>query len=44
MNYNGIVIFCPYCNEEIIIAFNTARCEECGWSAMDAELDEIMEC
>lgn len=42
-DYNGMTINCPYCGEEITIEFNTARCEECGWSAFDAELDEIME-
>ena len=42
MDYNGMIINCPHCGEEITIEFNTARCEECGWSAMDADLDEIM--
>ena len=42
MDYNGMIIYCPYCGEEITIEFNTARCEECGWSAIDADLDEIM--
>jgi DNA-directed RNA polymerase subunit RPC12/RpoP len=41
-DYNGKIIHCPYCGKEITIGFNTARCEECGWSAMDADLDEIM--
>ena len=42
MDYNGMIIHCPYCGEEIAIKFDTARCEECSWSAMDADLDEIM--
>lgn len=41
-DYDGQTINCPHCGEEITIEFNTARCEECGWSAMDADLDEIM--
>lgn len=40
--YDGQIIFCPYCGEEIAIEFDTARCKECGWMAADAELDEIM--
>lgn len=42
-NYNGRKIYCPDCGEEIMIEFDTARCENCGWVAADAELDEIME-
>lgn len=41
-SYNGMKIICPDCGEEIIIEYNTARCEECGWMAADSELDEIM--
>jgi Zn finger protein HypA/HybF involved in hydrogenase expression len=42
LDYNGMEICCPYCGKEIVVEFNTARCEECGWYAMDADLDEIM--
>lgn len=41
--YDGQKIYCPYCNEEITINFDTARCEECGWIAADCELEDIME-
>lgn len=41
--YDGETINCPDCGEEITIEFDTARCESCGWSASDSELDEIME-
>ena len=41
-DYDGQTIKCPHCGEEITIEFNTARCEECGWSATDADLDEIL--
>ena len=40
---DGMKINCPYCNAEIVICFHTARCTECGWSASDTELDEIMD-
>ena len=42
LDYNGMTIHCPYCGEEIIIKFDTARCEECGWMCADVELDDIM--
>ena len=32
---------CPYCGEEIIIEFDTARCS-CGWFASGADLEEII--
>lgn len=41
--YNGLAINCPDCGEEVIIEYDTARCENCGWMASDPELDEIME-
>ena len=44
LDYDGMTINCPYCNEEIVIEFNTARCEECGWMCADGELDDIMIC
>lgn len=40
---NGQEIECPCCGEKIIIEFDTARCEVCGWMCADAELDDIME-
>lgn len=40
--YDGMTIKCPDCGEDIIIEYNTARCEACGWMAADSELDEIM--
>ena len=42
-DYDGMIINCPHCGEEITIEFNTARCEECGWMCADAELDDLME-
>lgn len=42
-NYDGMTIYCPHCGEEITIAFNAARCENCGWMCGDGELDDIME-
>ena len=42
-DYNGMVINCPDCGEEITIEFNTARCEECGWMCADSELEDLME-
>ena len=41
-NMNGMTIYCPDCGKEIIIEFDTARCEECGWFAADTELDKII--
>ena len=41
-DYDGRVINCPDCGEEIIIEFGEARCEACGWFCGDGELDEIM--
>lgn len=43
-SYNGEKIYCPYCGEEIVIEFDEARCDECGWFCGDGELDELMEC
>lgn len=42
-DYNGKYIECPYCGKKIKIEYDTARCNNCGWSAIDSELDEIME-
>ena len=44
LDYDGMEIYCPYCGKEIVVEFNTARCEECGWSAFDAELDDLIVC
>ena len=41
--YEGRAFSCPNCGETVTVEFNTARCEECGWMAADAELDEILE-
>lgn len=41
--YDGQIIHCPCCGEEIIIEFSTARCKECGWFCGETELDDIME-
>lgn len=41
--YDGMTIKCPDCGEDVLIEYNTARCEACGWMAADSELDEIME-
>ena len=41
--YDGMTIICPDCGEDILIEYNTARCETCGWMAADSELDDIME-
>jgi len=41
-DYNGNKINCPYCGNEIIIEYDTARCSECGWMCADAELDDVM--
>ena len=41
-DYNGQKINCPDCGKEILIEYDTARCNECGWMCADAELDEIM--
>lgn len=40
--YDYTKIHCPYCNEEVIIEFDTARCS-CGWFASDADLEELIE-
>lgn len=42
-SYDGEKIYCPYCGEEIVIEFDTARCDECGWMCGDGELSELME-
>ena len=42
LDYNGMVINCPDCGEEITIEFDEARCEACGWFCGDGELDDIM--
>ncbi len=39
---NDRPIECPDCGEPVIIEYNTAKCEACGWMAADAELDEIL--
>lgn len=41
-DYNGQKINCPDCGNEIIIEYDTARCDDCGWMCADAELDDIM--
>ena len=40
--YEGRVITCPNCGEEITIEFDTARCGNCDWFVADAELDGWM--
>lgn len=42
LNYDGKSIPCPDCGKEIVIEYDRAECSDCGWSASDAELDEIM--
>lgn len=41
--YDGMIIPCPDCGEHILIEYDTARCEECGWMAADADLEDVME-
>lgn len=41
-SYDGITIYCPNCNTQILIEFDTARCTKCGWSAFDSDLDELI--
>ena len=42
LDYNGMTIYCPNCEDRVAIKFNTAICDSCGWSCTGAELDEIM--
>lgn len=37
-----IALNCPICGEEIVTCYGSARCN-CGWSATDVELNEIIE-
>ncbi|MDE6021605.1 MAG: hypothetical protein K2H01_11495 [Ruminococcus sp.] len=41
-SYDGMTIYCPNCNTQILIEFDTARCTKCGWSAFDSDLDELI--
>ena len=42
LNYDGMVINCPDCGEQIIIEFGEARCKTCDWFCGDGELDDLM--
>lgn len=42
-DFDGRIIACPQCGEEIRIVFSSARCAACGWMAADSDLEEIME-
>lgn len=41
-DYDGQIICCPECGKEITIEYDSARCDDCGWSCSDAELEEIL--
>lgn len=37
-----IALNCPMCGEEIVTCYGSARCN-CGWSATDVKLNEMIE-
>lgn len=39
---DGLRIPCPNCGAEIAISYNSARCDTCGWTAADADLEETL--
>lgn len=40
--HNGEEFYCPCCGEYVTVEYDTARCDNCGWSAFDSDLDELM--
>lgn len=42
-DYEGRIIPCPDCGEDVTISGGEARCEACGWFCGDGELSDIME-
>lgn len=41
--FDGREIFCPDCGKKLRIEYDTARCNNCEWSACDAELHELIQ-
>lgn len=41
--HDGTTLTCPDCGRAITVVYGRAECFTCGWSASDAELDEILE-